>query len=79
MRSGSDDEARTEFISHLRASGDLPADAPVPDTRVIKMRVGYTRQPWVKNCVAIGLSSGFVERLEATAILRSMPPLTGWL
>ena len=64
----SDDEARTEFISHLRASGDLPADAPVPDTRVIKMRVGYTRQPWVKNCVAIGLSSGFVEPLEATAI-----------
>ena len=64
----SDDEARDEFIAHLRATGDLPADAPEPETRVIKMRVGYTRQPWIKNCVAIGLSSGFVEPLEATAI-----------
>jgi len=64
----SDDEARAEFLAHLRAIGDLPADAPDPDTRVIKMRIGYTRQPWIKNCVAIGLSSGFVEPLEATAI-----------
>jgi tryptophan halogenase len=64
----SDDEARAEFIAHLRASGDLPPDAPEPDSRVIKMRVGYTRQPWIKNCVAIGLSGGFVEPLEATAI-----------
>lgn len=64
----SDDEARAEFIAHLRATGDLPASAPEPETRVIKMRTGYTRQPWIKNCVAIGLSSGFVEPLEATAI-----------
>lgn len=64
----SDEEARTEFLAHLRASGDLPNDGAEPQTRVIKMRVGYTPQPWVKNCVAIGLSSGFVEPLEATAI-----------
>jgi tryptophan halogenase len=64
----SDEEARAEFLAHLRATGDLPADASEPETRVIKMRIGYTRQPWIKNCVAIGLSSGFVEPLEATAI-----------
>jgi hypothetical protein len=64
----SDDEARAEFLGHLRAIGELPADAPEPETRVIRMRVGYTRQPWIKNCVAIGLSAGFVEPLEATAI-----------
>jgi tryptophan halogenase len=64
----SEDEARAEFLGHLRATGELPADAPEPETRVIKMRVGYTRQPWIKNCVAIGLSAGFVEPLEATAI-----------
>jgi flavin-dependent dehydrogenase len=64
----SDDEALREFVAHLRAGGDLAADAPEPETRVIKMRVGYTRQPWIKNCVAIGLSSGFVEPLESTAI-----------
>ena len=64
----SDDEARAEFVGHLRAIGDLPHDGPDPETRVIKMRVGYTRQPWIKNCVAIGLSGGFVEPLELTGI-----------
>ena len=64
----SDDQAQAEFLAHIRATGDLPADAPDPQTRVIKMRIGYTRQPWIRNCVAIGLSSGFVEPLEATAI-----------
>jgi flavin-dependent dehydrogenase len=64
----SDEEAHAEFLRHLRATGDLPADVPDPQMRVIKMRTGYTRQPWIKNCVAIGLSSGFVEPLEATAI-----------
>ena len=32
------------------------------------LRVGYTRQSWIKNCLAIGLSGGFIEPLEATAI-----------
>jgi hypothetical protein len=63
-----DDEARRELFSHLRAIGDLPADAPDTDTPVIKMRVGYARKSWVKNCVVIGLSGGFIEPLEATAI-----------
>ena len=64
----SEDEARAEFFAHLRANGDLPADAPDPETKVIEMRVGRTRRSWVKNCVAIGLSGGFVEPLESTAI-----------
>ncbi|MDY7231581.1 tryptophan halogenase family protein [Hyalangium rubrum] len=34
----------------------------------IKMRVGRNHNSWVKNCVAIGLSSGFVEPLESTGI-----------
>lgn len=74
----SDDEAWAEFLAHLRASGDLAADAPEPERRVIKMRVGYTRQPWIKNCVAIGLSSGFVEPLEATAIF-TIDAFAHWL
>lgn len=64
----SDDEARTEFFQHLRAIGDLPPDAPDPETRTIHMKVGRVRRAWVKNCVAIGLAGGFVEPLESTAI-----------
>ncbi|HLO51728.1 MAG TPA: tryptophan halogenase family protein [Kamptonema sp.] len=34
----------------------------------IKMRIGKTRNSWVKNCVSIGLSGGFIEPLESTGI-----------
>lgn len=58
-----DDEARDEFMAHL--GSDAPKGA---EPRVIPMRVGRTRNAWVKNCIAIGLSSGFIEPLESTAI-----------
>jgi tryptophan halogenase len=34
----------------------------------IRMRIGRNRRSWVRNCVAIGLSSAFVEPLESTGI-----------
>ncbi|MFJ2909599.1 tryptophan halogenase family protein [Streptomyces sp. NPDC087228] len=34
----------------------------------IRMRIGRSEQSWKGNCVAIGLSSGFVEPLESTGI-----------
>ncbi len=34
----------------------------------IKMRIGQSRNWWVKNCVAVGLSGSFIEPLESTGI-----------
>ncbi|KKO46312.1 tryptophan halogenase [Arsukibacterium ikkense] len=45
-----------------------PAAAALP-CRHIPMQVGYRQSFWQKNCVAIGLSQGFVEPLEATGLL----------
>ena len=44
-----------------------PASAGLP-LRKIPMRVGYREQQWIGNCVAVGLSAGFLEPLEASGI-----------
>ena len=36
--------------------------------RTIPFEPGYRREPWTRNCVAVGLSAGFVEPLEASAL-----------
>lgn len=55
------DAAEREFRAHLA----LPDDAPV---RHLQMKVGRVENPWSHNCLAVGLSQGFVEPLEATAL-----------
>jgi tryptophan halogenase len=37
-------------------------------SRVLKFKSGYWKKQWVKNCICVGLSSGFAEPLEATNI-----------
>ncbi len=57
----SDEEAKEKLISNL------PGDA-INQPKVIKYRTGTRRKHWNKNCVAVGLSSGFLEPLESTSI-----------
>lgn len=37
-------------------------------SRTIDFNAGYYKNVWIKNCLAIGLSSSFIEPLEATSI-----------
>jgi tryptophan 7-halogenase len=61
----------SRFVSRDKASEafrklwNLKEDHPLNQ---IKFRVGRNRRAWVKNCVAIGLSSCFLEPLESTGI-----------
>ena len=42
------------------------ADALTP--RALKLDVGYRETQWIGNCVAVGLSAGFLEPLESSGI-----------
>jgi len=58
----SDERAEEVLRSYIGAQAvDLEA-------RRLNFEAGFRRRQWVKNCVAIGLSAGFIEPLEATGI-----------
>ena len=57
------DAAETELREFL---GMQDSDEPA---RHLSMRVGQLEKHWEKNCLALGLSQGFIEPLEATALL----------
>jgi tryptophan halogenase len=40
------------------------------NVRTIKLRAGHRQQRWKYNCVAVGMSAGFLEPLEASAIVQ---------
>ena len=56
----SDDAARSLLL-------DLIDGTPLFDPRLIRYRSGF-RPPWKGNCIALGLSGGFLEPLESTSI-----------
>ena len=58
----SEDAAELELRQHL---GLLDSDV---SARHLQMKVGQVTRSWVKNCLALGLSQGFIEPLEATAL-----------
>lgn len=58
------------FCSPDKAVDEMSAllGRDIEPARSFKFDPGYLRTPWTKNCCAMGLSSSFVEPLEATSI-----------
>lgn len=58
------DDTRAEQV--LRSYIGTASESLTP--RKLRLNVGYRDVQWVKNCVAVGLSGGFLEPLESSGI-----------
>ena len=58
----SDDQALQTLVKHHGPRARLA------EPRYLKMRVGHRERVWEKNCLSLGLASGFIEPLESTGI-----------
>jgi 2-polyprenyl-6-methoxyphenol hydroxylase-like FAD-dependent oxidoreductase len=61
------------FVSADEAERELRETLGLLDSkqeaRHLKMKIGRVTKHWNRNCLAVGLSQGFIEPLEATALL----------
>jgi tryptophan halogenase len=58
----SDEQAAREIVAHARLDPDRA------QLQQLRIRVGRRTEFWKKNCIAIGLASGFLEPIESTGI-----------
>ena len=62
----SQDTAKAELLDYIRKSYNKPETLSI---REIDINAGHREIFWKRNCVAVGLSAGFLEPLEASALL----------
>lgn len=64
----SEEDARADLTAYLAATAP-GCGLTGADARLISFGSAYRKKPWTDNVVAIGMSQGFVEPLEASAIV----------
>ncbi|GGA81534.1 tryptophan halogenase [Neiella marina] len=62
----SEQQAHQELIDYIKPSY---SDAESLSVRTIEINPGHRAKFWVNNCVAVGMAAGFLEPLEASALM----------